>query len=119
MYGIFDEPRPVERDPSGLDPHGPGAKLDAGKSRLGLVLGGFARALQQVGYVGTYGADKYSPNGWRSVENGEERYLDALYRHLLADAAGECIDEGSGLTHFSHAAWNILAVLEIRLRGDQ
>lgn len=111
-------PKTVERDPSGLDSHEPGAKLDAGKNRLGMVLGGFARALQEVGRVGTYGAEKYSPNGWRHVENGEQRYLDAAYRHLLADAAGECIDEGSGLTHLSHAAWNILALTELRMRSS-
>lgn len=118
MYGIFDEPRPVERDPSGLDPHEPGAKLDAGKSRLGLVLGGFARALQEVGRVGTYGADKYSPDGWKHVKNGEQRYLDALYRHLLADAIDPA-DTDTGLKHLAQVAWNVLAVLELRLRGDR
>ena len=30
-------------------------KNDAGKNRLGLVLGGFAGALEAVGLVGTYG----------------------------------------------------------------
>lgn len=105
----------VERDPHGMDPHEPGAKLDAGKLRLGLVLGGFAEALTEVGRVGTYGAEKYSPNGWKSVENGEERYLDALYRHLLADAQCEESDPDSGLLHLSHACWNMLALLELRI----
>ena len=34
-----------EQDPNGKSPHELGAKLDAGKIRPGLVLGGFARAL--------------------------------------------------------------------------
>ena len=34
----------MERDPAGLDQHVPGAKLDAGKNRLGLVVLGFARS---------------------------------------------------------------------------
>lgn len=106
----------VERDPHGMDPHEPGAKLDAGKLRLGLVLGGFAEALTEVGRVGTYGAEKYSPNGWKSVENGEERYLDALYRHLLADEASR-VDDGTDLLHLAQVAWNALAVLQLRLRG--
>jgi hypothetical protein len=43
----------MEREPVGLGQHVPGAKLDAGKNRLGLVLLGFVEA---VGAVGTYGA---------------------------------------------------------------
>lgn len=48
----------IEADPNGKKPNEVGAKLDAGKNRLGLVLGGFARALQEIGRVGTYGANK-------------------------------------------------------------
>lgn len=99
-----------------IDPHSPGAKLDQGKNRLGLVLGDFARALQAVGEVGTYGAEKYSERGWMAVPDARARYTDALYRHLLAHAAGEHRDPESGLTHLSHAAWNILALNEFYLR---
>lgn len=106
----------VNEDTYGKDPHEPGAKLDAGKPRLGLVLGDFARALVEIGKVGTYGAEKYSPNGWLDVPDGPERYLDALYRHLLADASGELHDPESGLPHLAHCAWNCLAVLELHLR---
>lgn len=35
-----------EHDPTGRSAHEPGAKLDAGKPRCGLVLGGFSRALE-------------------------------------------------------------------------
>lgn len=52
----------TERDPNGIDPHKPGAKLDAGKERVGLMLSGFARALLRVAAVTTYGANKYTPN---------------------------------------------------------
>ena len=52
-----------ESDPTGRQPNDAGAKLDAGKNRLGLVLVGFSSALQEVGKVGTYGAKKYSDNG--------------------------------------------------------
>lgn len=41
------------------------------------------------------------------VENGEQRYLDALYRHLNAFRLGETHDHESGLHHLSHALTNI------------
>lgn len=101
------------RDPNGLDPHQPGAKLDAGKPMTGLVLRDFSRALTAVAEVGTYGATKYSPSGWLEVPDAERRYLDALFRHLLAT---DTRDE-SGLLHEAHVAWNALAVLELKLRA--
>lgn len=104
-----------ESAPHGLDPHQPGAKLDAGKNRLGLVMRGFTRALFEVGRVGTYGAEKYTDNGWVEVENGKERYMDAAYRHLAEDELS-LIDTGTTLFHLAQAAWNLLAVLELRLR---
>lgn len=102
-----------EHDPLGFSQHTPGAKLDAGKNRLGLVISGFAQAIEQVGRVGTYGATKYTPSGWRSVSDGDVRYLDAMYRHLLRHASGEAVDPDTGINHLAHAAWNVLAVLEL------
>jgi hypothetical protein len=95
--------------------HAPGVKLDHGKPRAGLVLGGFARALTAVSDVGTFGAKKYTPHGWRSVPHGFERYTDAMVRHQLAEAVGEQFDAESGLSHAAHAAWNALARLELML----
>lgn len=108
-----------EIDPNGKSPHEAGSKLDAGKNRLGLVLGGFTLALQEVGRVGTYGAEKYTPDGWRSVPDGLNRYTDAMYRHLLAEAAGEHADADTGIAHAAHAAWNALARLHFLLEGEQ
>lgn len=91
-----------------------GVKLDQGKNRLGLVLGGFAPALVKVGEVGTFGANKkYTANGWKTVPNGQERYKDALYRHLMHHETGEELDPESGLPHLAHAAWNTLAILTL------
>lgn len=106
-----------DQDPHGKSQHEPGAKLDAGKNRLGLVLGGFSLALCQVGLIGTYGANKYTDNGWMSVPNAADRYRDALYRHLMAFEGGEECDPESGLKHLAHAAWNALAILELMERG--
>jgi len=90
--------------------HLPGAKDDKDKIRMGLVLHGFPKALKLVSQVGTEGAKKYSDNGWKEVENGFYRYRDALYRHLFAT---DIIDPEFGLPHLAHAAWNLLAMLEL------
>lgn len=106
----------VEKDPHGLDPHSRGAKLDQGKNRLGLVLLDFARALEEVGKVGTFGANKYTAHGWCSVLGGEERYTDALFRHLMAEGRGEIIDPDSQMLHAAQVAWNALARLTYILK---
>ena len=108
-------PHPKESDPNGLSQHEAGAKLDAGKNRLGLVLGGFARALEEVGKVGTYGAQRYSPDGWKHVKDGVARYDNAMLRHWFSRRTEGKIDPTTGLMHQAHAAWNALAVLELML----
>lgn len=105
-----------EFDPHGKNSSQPGAKLDGGKNRLGLVLLNFSRALEEVGKVGTYGAQKYSDNGWVAVQDGIPRYSDAMLRHLLREGAGEAVDAETGLLHAAQTAWNALARLDLMLR---
>lgn len=81
-----------------------GVKLDTGKLRLDLVP---PSLIKGVGEVLTFGAIKYTPNGWQTVPNAKERYLAALYRHLIAHQEGEVVDEESKLSHLKHAATNI------------
>lgn len=109
----------MEKDPNGLDQHAGGAKLDDGKVRVELVLKGFANALWCVCEVGTYGAVKYTPDGWLEVPNGVERYGDARGRHMLQDWMGEDSDSGSLMLHAAHDAWNSLARLELLLRSGK
>lgn len=106
-----------EQDPLGTDAHAPGAKLDAGKVLAG-VLADFSLALLAVAEVGTHGAEKYSRGGWQSVPEGETRYKDADWRHLLK-GRHEDRDPDSGLLHEAHRAWNVLAVLELKLRREK
>lgn len=109
----------VEADPNGLHPNSPGAKLDAGKVRPSLVLGGFARALWEVSKVGTYGATKYTDNGWMEVADGDKRYDDAKMRHWLKEKMGEKCDKDTNLTHLAHEAWNALARLDLHIRETE
>lgn len=108
----------TEKDPHGKHPNSPGAKLDAGKVRVGLVFKGFARALWKVCEVGTYGATKYTDNGWEHVIDGENRYDDAKGRHLLKGYV-EDMDPDTNIEHLAHEAWNVLARLELQLRRKE
>jgi hypothetical protein len=118
---MMNETRPgksnmTETDPYGKDLNSPGAKADAGKVRPALVLGGFARALLEVGKIGTYGAKKYTEYGWLTVPDGVNRYDEAMLRHWLAEKAGQSCDPDTDLLHAAHLAWNALARLDLLLR---
>lgn len=106
-----------ELDPNGIDQHAPGAKLDAGKPKVYFMLSQFFSALAEVNKVSMYGANKYTVNGWRDVPDGEERYAEALLRHLAAHKDGELRDKDTGLLHVAHMAWNGLAVLWFVVRN--
>lgn len=112
---IPDEPEV----PADQQLHVAGAKADAGKLRAGLVFGGFSRALAAVAQVGTFGANKYTANGWLTVPNGLERYEDAGERHRLERRQGIERDTESQLLHRAHEAWNALATLELELRASE
>lgn len=109
----------AEVDPNGIDAHTAGAKLDAGKLRPSLVLGGFARALKAVTAVGTFGATKYTDNGWMEVPNGLTRYDDAKLRHWLDEKSGIPTDKDTGMAHAAHEAWNALARLDLMIREQE
>jgi len=106
-----------EKDPSGINQHTKGAKLDAGKPQVATVLDGFSRAVLEVSKVGTFGIAKYSKDGWQHVDNGFERYSNAMLRHYLAEQS-ETIDKDSELLHIAQTAWNALARLELYLRDN-
>lgn len=105
-------------DPNGIHQHAPGAKLDLGKPRVDLVFNGFPLALLAVAEVATFGANKYTENGWMSVPDGVKRYTAAMDRHRIAEGAGHDHDAESELLHAAHLAWNALARLELMLRED-
>ena len=96
----------------------PGMKFDNGKNRLGLVFKGFAKALEQVGWVGTFGAHKYRPDSWQTIPDAKKRYMDALLRHLFSYLKGDIRDDETGYNHLSHVAWNALAILNMELENE-
>lgn len=90
-----------------------GVKYDSGKPRPMLMQESLADSLLETTKVLTYGANKYSDDNWKNVE--QRRYFDALYRHLNAHHRGELNDTESGLSHLAHAASNILIILQLQL----
>ena len=113
---VLADAHKLEGDPNGLDQHAHGAKLDRGKPDLSLLLM-FGHALEEVGRIGTFGAQKYTRGGWQGVAFGNNRYTAALLRHLCKEHY-EKVDTDSGLLHAAHAAWNALARLELQLREE-
>ena len=92
--------KPIHKDQS--------AKADKGKLELSLVNPELVKAVAEVRM---YGTKKYGDSeNWRKVE--PKRYVDALYRHLLAYIEGSEVDEESGLSHLSHMACNISFLLD-------
>lgn len=105
-----------QRDPNGLDPHAPGAKLDEGKLDLTLVP---PELVEQVARVMMFGAAKYTRGGWQHVEDGPLRYYAALRRHLHAFEGGEDLDPETGLHHLAHAAANLAFLLAFAARRPE
>ncbi len=97
-----------------------GKKFDTGKSpvRKG-VLEYFPRAILEVGNLSGFGAEKYDWGNWEFVEDAINRYGDAEIRHICEAAISGETDKESGLLHATHAAWNALAVLEMKLREKE
>ena len=84
------------------------AKADKGKLELSLVNPELVKAVAEVRM---YGTEKYGDSeNWRKVE--PKRYVDALYRHLLAYIEGNEVDEESGLSYLAHMACNISFLLD-------
>lgn len=91
-------------------------KADAGKPQLHLVP---SQIIRDVAEVREYGNRKYGdPESWRLVKL--ERYVDALYRHLLAfvDDPQGC-DAESGIPHYKHMACNMAFICEMMATGKQ
>lgn len=92
-----------------------GIKHDTGKPKTGQVMQGFSRALSAIGQLGTVGAEEYGMTNFIQVEDGYNRYTDALMRHFLQEKIEEK-DIKTGLPHQIAVCWNALARLELYLK---
>lgn len=93
-----------------------GTKYDQDKLQYSLIP---PYALEQIAKNLTVGLKKYKErNNWKKVEGAQQRYLDALYRHLEAHRRGELFDPDSStpdMLHMSAVAVNAMFLLEFML----
>ena len=93
-----------------------GITYDADKTQYSLVP---PYALEAVAKNLTSGLKKYPHrNNWQLVNNAEERYLDAMLRHIEEHRKGNIYDTDNAdptTTHLSAVAVNSMFLLEIML----
>lgn len=76
-----------------------GMKFDNDKIRMDLLC---PFAMEELGKVLKYGANKYAPNNWtKGIQTS--RLIGAALRHIFAYAKGENTDPETGLSHIAHA----------------
>lgn len=98
-----------------------------GKVQMDLFDSGFPNAVMEVAKVMTWAAlnKGYKPHDWVNLPNAETSFPSAASRHrvksLIQKVEGlpvsERVDEESAILHKAHEAFNILAELELMLRG--
>lgn len=91
-----------------------GRKYDGGKPMMSLVP---PHALEEMAKVLTMGAKKYAVDNWKYVEDGKQRYMDAMLRHINAYIKGERDDPEFGTHHLAHAACCLYFILDADMSG--
>ena len=87
-----------------------GVKYDVGKPDYSLIP---PFALEDTVKILTLGAQKYSADNWKLLENGRRRYFAAAMRHMWAAWRGERADHESGISHWAHAICCLMFILEM------
>lgn len=99
-----------------IDSQPVGTKYDQDKLQYSLIP---SHALEQIAKNLTVGLKKYKErDNWKKVHGAEQRYLDALYRHLEAHRRGELYDTDSSvpdMLHMAAVAVNAMFLLEFML----
>lgn len=97
----------------------PGTKDDNGKESFRYIP---FKALREVNKVLAYGAKRYAPNNWKTLDDAKMRYWDAAMRHLTEWKEEGHLDtgpKGSGLRHLAHAATSCLFALWFEITEEE
>ena len=93
-----------------------GLKLDSHKPKLADMLFCFQEVLQELCKIYEFGTNKYGEGNWKHVDNGYNRFKNALMRHFLS---GRKYDLETGALESAHVAYNALMVLWFELNEVQ
>jgi hypothetical protein len=94
-----------------------GWKDDKDKRLWSLLLGqSLIEAVESVVDVLQFGAKKYAPDNWIIVEDGSNRYYNALLRHLVEYRKGQYLDPESGQPVLAHVVCCALFLLALHLK---
>lgn len=98
-----------------------------GKVQMDLFDQGFPNAVFEVAKVMTWAAENkgYKPHDWVNLPDAESSFPAAASRHRVKGliqkvsgvAVSDRVDEESAILHKAHEAFNVLAELELMVRG--
>lgn len=98
-----------------------------GKVQMELFDEGFPNAIMEVAKVMTWASEHkgYKPHDWVNLPNADSSFPAAASRHRVKSliqkvdgvSVGKRVDEESAILHKAHEAFNVLAELELMLRG--
>lgn len=92
-----------------------GIKNFGGKIQPRLLFQSMPEAVEEVISVLTYGANKYSADNWKKVD--DFAYHDAFQRHYLEYCKGEKLDKDSGKEHLAHMICSLFFLLQKSLES--
>lgn len=98
-----------------------------GKIKMQLFDQGFVNAIEHIAEIMTWAGEVkgYKPHDWVNLPDAESEFQAAASRHRMKAlmqkleglSASERVDHESKLLHLGHQAFNVLAELELVLRG--
>ena len=84
-----------------------GIKHDKDKPLIADFIRDFKEPLLELCKIYEFGRNKYGLGNWQQLENGQERFDNALMRHFLKEG----LDDETNVSHVAHVAFNALMVL--------
>ena len=87
-----------------------GMKFDSDKLDYTLVPWA---AMEEIVKVLDFGAKKYARDNWKHVQDAEQRYMAAAFRHMTAYAKGQAYDPETGASHLAHLGCCVLFMLAL------
>lgn len=81
-----------------------GIKHDSGKPKIGQMIIDYKVPLLELCKVFEHGAATYGLSNWKQLEDGKDRFTNAMIRHFLSE--DELYDKETGLLHAAQVFFN-------------